>query len=128
MSPSLCARNGISYHCWVKPSERRWIASRLNLADRDALISYHQNLRYTYAQLLDQVNSARAASLRSVSGAGDRVGVWSANVAEWVITQYAAAKAGAILVNINPAYRSRELESRAEPGGRQCSGHGTQLP
>jgi fatty-acyl-CoA synthase len=78
--------------------------------DRVALISHHQNLRYTYAQLLEQVNRAARALLALGVQRGDRVGIWSGNVAEWVIMQYAAAKAGAILVNINPAYRLRELE------------------
>jgi fatty-acyl-CoA synthase len=78
--------------------------------DRVALISHHQNLRYTYAELLEQVNRATRALLSLGVQRGDRVGIWSGNVAEWVITQYAAAKAGAILVNINPAYRLRELE------------------
>jgi fatty-acyl-CoA synthase len=78
--------------------------------DRDALISDHQNLRYTYLQLLEDVNRAGRALLALGVTRGDRVGIWSGNVAEWVITQYAAAKVGAILVNINPAYRLRELE------------------
>jgi fatty-acyl-CoA synthase len=78
--------------------------------DRDALISHHQNLRYTYSQLLDQVNRAACALLTLGVSRGDRVGIWSGNVAEWIVTQYAAAKVGAILVNINPAYRLRELE------------------
>jgi len=78
--------------------------------DRDALISCHQGLRYTYAQLLDQVNRAARSLLALGVKRGDRVGIWSANAAEWVVTQYAAAKAGAILVNINPAYRTHELE------------------
>jgi fatty-acyl-CoA synthase len=78
--------------------------------DRDALISYHQNLRYTYSQLLEQANGAARALLALGVQRGERVGIWSGNVAEWVITQYAAAKVGAILVNINPAYRLRELE------------------
>ena len=85
--------------------------------DRDALISCHQNLRYTYAQLLDQVNCAARGLLALGVQRGDRVGIWSANVAEWVVTQYAAAKAGAILVNINPAYRSRELEYALNQSG-----------
>lgn len=85
--------------------------------DCDALISCHQNLRYTYAQLLDQVNCAARGLLALGVKRGDRVGLWSANVAEWVITQYAAAKAGAILVNINPAYRSRELEYALNQSG-----------
>ena len=78
--------------------------------DRDALISCHQNLRYTYEQLLDAVDRTARALLALRIRRGDRIGIWSSNVAEWVITQYAAAKIGAILVNINPAYRLRELE------------------
>src|SRR5262245_31051379 len=78
--------------------------------DRDALISHHQQLRYTYSQLLEQVDRAARALLALGVDRGDRVGIWSGNVAEWVITQYAAAKVGAILVNLNPAYRLRELE------------------
>src|SRR5580765_1832317 len=78
--------------------------------DRDALIVTHQNLRYTYRQLLDEVNRDARALLALRVQRGDRVGIWSANTAEWMSTQYAAAKAGAILVNINPAYRLRELE------------------
>ena len=76
---------------------------------RDALISCHQNIRYTYAQLVDEVERAARALLALGVKPGDRVGIWSPNRAEWLVTQYAAAKAGAILVNINPAYRLREL-------------------
>jgi fatty-acyl-CoA synthase len=78
--------------------------------DRDAVISCHQNLQYTYSQLLAEVNRAARAFLALGVQRGDRVGIWSANAAEWMVTQYAAAKAGAILVNINPSYRLRELE------------------
>jgi len=78
--------------------------------DRDALVSCHQNIRYTYTELLEQVNRAARALLRVGVARGDRVGIWSPNTAEWMIAQYAAAKVGAILVNINPSYRLRELE------------------
>ena len=81
-----------------------------DFGDRVALISHHQNLRYTYSELLEQVNRAARALLSLGVQRGDRVGICSGNVVEWVITQYAAAKAGTILVNINPAYRLRELE------------------
>jgi fatty-acyl-CoA synthase len=77
---------------------------------RDALISCHQNLRYTYSELLAEVDRAARALLALGVAHGDRVGIWSPNAAEWIVTQYAAAKAGAILVNINPSYRVRELE------------------
>ena len=85
--------------------------------NRDALISCHQNARYTYAQLLDEVNSAARGFLALGVKRGDRVGIWSANVAEWLITQYAVAKVGAILVNLNPAYRLRELEYALKQSG-----------
>ena len=85
--------------------------------DRDALIVGHQNIRYTYRQLLHEANRAARALLALGVERGDRVGIWSANTAEWMITQYAAAKVGAILVNINPAYRLRELEYALNQSG-----------
>jgi fatty-acyl-CoA synthase len=86
-------------------------------ADRDALISCHQNLRYTYGELLREVNRAARALLALGVTRGDRVGIWSASAAEWLIIQYAAAKAGAILVNVNPSYRLRELEYALNQSG-----------
>jgi fatty-acyl-CoA synthase len=77
--------------------------------DRDALISRHQGLRYTYAQFHAAVEEAARALLSLDVQPGERVGIWSPNRAEWAILQYATAKAGAILVNINPAYRLSEL-------------------
>jgi fatty-acyl-CoA synthase len=77
--------------------------------DRDALVVRHQDVRLTYAELGQAVD--RAA--RSLAGLGlvkgDRAGIWAPNCAEWVITQFATAKLGIILVNINPAYRTSEL-------------------
>ena len=87
------------------------------MGDRDALISYHQNARYTYAELLDEVNRVARGLLALGVERGDRVGIWGPNVAEWVITQYASAKVGAILVNVNPAYRLRELEYALKQSG-----------
>src|SRR5262245_35316363 len=84
---------------------------------RDALISHHQNLRYSYSELLHEVNRAARAFLRLGVERGDRVGIWSPNSAEWVISQFAAAKVGAILVNINPSYRLRELEYALNQSG-----------
>ena len=85
--------------------------------DRDALVSCHQSLRYTYRELQDEANRAARALLALGVERGDRVAIWSPNAAEWLITQYAAAKAGAILVNINPAYRLRELEYALNQSG-----------
>jgi len=78
--------------------------------DRDALVACHQQLRYSYRELRDEADRAARALMALGVQRGDRVGIWSGNRTEWMITQYAAAKAGAILVNINPAYRLRELE------------------
>jgi fatty-acyl-CoA synthase len=85
--------------------------------DRDALISCHQDLKYTYSELLHHVNRAARALLRLGVERGDRVGIWSPNTAEWMISQFAAAKVGAILVNINPSYQLRELEYALNQSG-----------
>src|SRR4051794_35154197 len=77
--------------------------------EREALVSVHQGLRYTYAELGEAVQRTARALLAAGIEAGDRVGIWSPNCAEWVLVQYATAKLGIILVNINPAYRTSEL-------------------
>src|SRR5215475_809276 len=76
---------------------------------RLALVDVPAGLRYTYAELKDEVDALALALLEAGIAKGDRVGIWSPNRAEWVLTQYATAKIGAILVNINPAYRTHEL-------------------
>jgi fatty-acyl-CoA synthase len=78
--------------------------------ERAALIVRHQNIRWTYGELKARVDAFAAGLLALGIEPGDRVGIWSPNNAEWVITQFATAKAGAILVNINPAYRLAELD------------------
>ena len=78
--------------------------------DRLALVDVPTGLRYTYAELRDEVDALAYGLLESGIAKGDRVGIWSPNRAEWTVTQYATAKIGAILVNINPAYRTSELE------------------
>ncbi|MBK1868356.1 AMP-binding protein [Taklimakanibacter albus] len=82
---------------------RRWAKS-------DALIVRHQKVRWTYAELKRKVDDFAAGLLALGFVPGDRVGIWSPNNAEWVITQLATAKAGLILVNINPAYRLAEAD------------------
>jgi fatty-acyl-CoA synthase len=77
--------------------------------DADALVSCHQGLRYTYAEFGQAVDQLAGGMLAAGLQRGDRVGVWGPNRAEWTIVQYATAKAGLILVNINPAYRVSEL-------------------
>ncbi len=78
-------------------------------AEREALVSRHQGLRYTYAELHAEAERTARALLGLGVRSGDRVGIWSPNRAEWVIAQYGTAKVGAILVNVNPAYKTQEL-------------------
>jgi fatty-acyl-CoA synthase len=78
--------------------------------DREALVDRAAGRRWTYAELAADVDALALGLLEMGIGRRDRVGIWAPNCAEWTLTQYAAAKIGAILVNINPAYRIRELE------------------
>ncbi len=93
----------------------RRTASRFG--DREALVVPYQGYRATYRELVEQCEEvARGLMARGVKK-GDRVGIWSPNRYEWVITQYATAAMGAILVNINPAYRTSELEYALNQSG-----------
>jgi fatty-acyl-CoA synthase len=90
-------------HALLATAARRW-------PDRDAAVFVQQRLRFTWQQLLDEVEAAAAGLWALGARRGDRVGIWSPNRAEWLLTQFATARIGAILVNINPAYRLSELE------------------
>ena len=78
--------------------------------DREALVAVHQRRRYTYRQLQHDVNRLASALLGQGLKPGNRIGIWSHNNAEWVLMQLATAKVGLVLVNINPAYRTAEVE------------------
>jgi fatty-acyl-CoA synthase len=78
--------------------------------DREALVDVAAGRRWTYTELAAAVDALARGLLGREIGQGDRVGIWAPNCAEWTLTQYATAKIGAILVNINPAYGARELE------------------
>ena len=78
-------------------------------ADREALVVRQQGIRWTYAQLQERVDALAAGLLGLGLDPGDRIGIWSPNNAEWVLLQFAGAKAGIILVTLNPAYRKQEL-------------------
>jgi len=78
-------------------------------ADREALVDCATARRWTYAELAEDVDACARGLVDAGAVKGDRVGIWSPNTAEWVLTQYATAKLGVILVNINPAYRTHEL-------------------
>ena len=86
-------------------------------ADHEALVVRHQGVRLTYGELKGQVDALACGLLRLGLRPGDRIGLWSQNNVEWVLTQLAAAKAGLILVNLNPAYRRRELEYALRKAG-----------
>lgn len=86
-------------------------------ADNDALIVLHQNIHWSYRQLQEEVNRCARALLSIGVNKGDRVAIWAPNCSEWTLTQFATAKIGAILVNINPSYRTHELEYALNQSG-----------
>ncbi|PHN20369.1 AMP-binding protein [Pseudomonas sp. ICMP 460] len=94
-------------------------------ADGEALVVRHQQRRYSWRQLAETVDLHARAFLALGMQAGDRLGIWAPNCAEWCISQIASAKLGVILVNINPAYRSSELDYVLKQAGCQwlvCAG------
>src|SRR6266581_2060925 len=93
----------------------RRTASRFG--DRDALVVPHQGYRATYRQLVEQSEEIGRGLMSRGVEKGDRVGIWSPNRHEWVLVQYATAAIGAILVNINPAYRTSELQYALNQSG-----------
>jgi fatty-acyl-CoA synthase len=87
------------------------------VSDRPAIVSCHQDVRLTYAEFDREVNRVARALMAAGLEAGDRIGLWSPNRAEWALVQYATAKAGVVLVNVNPAYRTHELEYALRQSG-----------
>jgi fatty-acyl-CoA synthase len=85
--------------------------------DREAVVSCHQGVRLTYAEIDAAVDRLASGLIAAGIAKGERVGIWAPNCAEWVLVQFATAKAGAILVNINPAYRTHELEYALRQSG-----------
>jgi fatty-acyl-CoA synthase len=85
--------------------------------DRDAVVFVEQGQRFTWGELQAAVEQAAAGLMRLSVRAGDRVGIWSPNRSEWLVTQFATARIGAVLVNINPAYRLSELEYALNKSG-----------
>jgi fatty-acyl-CoA synthase len=77
--------------------------------DREALVARHQGVRWTYTEFAERVARLARGLIGLGLQAGDRVGLWSPNYAEWTLVQYATAEIGVILVNVNPAYRTHEL-------------------
>jgi fatty-acyl-CoA synthase len=85
--------------------------------EREALVVAHEDVRLTYAQLDAAVDALASGLIAGGLRRGDRVGVWAPNHWQWVVLQYATARAGVILVNINPAYRAHELEFALRQSG-----------
>lgn len=85
-------------------------ATVARFGDREALVDVEQGVRWTYREFSDRVTGLARGLLAAGVATGDRVGMWAPNCAEWTLTQYATARIGAILVNINPSYRTHELE------------------
>ncbi|HEY8330333.1 MAG TPA: AMP-binding protein, partial [Pseudomonas sp.] len=86
-------------------------------AEREALVVRDQGLRYSWAELAAAVDRCARALLAIGLQPGERLGIWSTNRAEWCITQFASAKVGVVLVNVNPAYQLSELEYALKQSG-----------
>jgi fatty-acyl-CoA synthase len=84
---------------------------------RGALVDVAQGIRWTYAEFGAQVDRVARACLAAGLAKGDRAGIWAPNMAEWTVVQYATAKVGVVLVNINPAYRTHELHYVLQQAG-----------
>src|SRR3954453_10739473 len=85
--------------------------------DADALVARHQGVRFTWRELNQEVDRVARGLVANGLAHGDRVGIWSPNRFEWVLIQFATAKAGVILVNLNPAYRTSEVEYALKQSG-----------
>ncbi|MGF1597856.1 MAG: AMP-binding protein [Acidimicrobiales bacterium] len=88
--------------------------------DRDALVVRHQGIRWTYGELAERADQLARALVAEGFAKGDRIGIWAPNCAEWVLVQFATARIGVILVNINPAYRTHEVRYALDQSG--CRG------
>ena len=85
--------------------------------EREALVDVASGRRWTYAEFAVAVDELARGLMASGVAKGDRVGIWAINCPEWVLVQYATARIGAVMVNINPAYRAHELEYVLQQAG-----------
>ena len=88
--------------------------------DREALVVTHQNIRRTFTEVKQEIDRLAVGLLELGLVPGDRIGIWGPNTHQWYLTQFAAAKAGLVLVNINPAYQTSELEYCLNKVGVKC--------
>ncbi|OPY35939.1 MAG: Acetyl-coenzyme A synthetase [Methanoregula sp. PtaU1.Bin051] len=115
--PTLKAMMESSYTCGTSdiPLQGITIGDMVNTIaakypDNDAIVSVHQNIRWSYRKFMEMIDKVAKGLMALGVTKGDRVGIWAMNHAEWIVVQFATAKIGAIMVNINPAYRTYELE------------------
>lgn len=113
----LKPRDGLSYvsgdrsrALWRKTVPQVLAETALHHGARDAAVFPEQSIRWSYSELVRKVDDLAAGLLAIGIEAGDRVGIWSPNRPEWLLTQFATARIGAILVTVNPAYRTAEME------------------
>ena len=100
---------GPEYELTTKTIPQAFAETAARFAGRDALIVRHQNIRLNWRELAEEVERTAAGLIALGLAAGDRVGVWATNCAEWVYLQLGCARAGLVQVNVNPAYRANEL-------------------
>src|SRR6516225_6444823 len=107
--PELSYAKGRSEPLWELTLAEALAQTAIRFPEREALVSCHQGIRFTWRAFDNEVT--RVA--QGLAGLGlrptDRVGIWATNCVEWLLLQYACARAGQVLVNVNPAYRSHEL-------------------
>jgi fatty-acyl-CoA synthase len=110
-APQISYDHGVSDRKLIGEDDRRVFDRTVETyRDREALVVRHQNIRWSWGELGRRVDDLAAGLMTLGLERGDRVGIWSPNTAEWTLTQFATAKAGLVLVNVNPAYRRAELE------------------
>src|SRR5215471_19244684 len=107
--PDLSYAKGPAAPLWELTLAEALAQTAKRFPDREALVSRHQNLRYTWREFDDAVTRVAHGLAGFGLQPADRVGIWATNCAEWLLLQYACARAGYVLVNVNPAYRSHEL-------------------
>ncbi len=113
----LAPRNGLSHvlgerqpPLWHKTISALLSETVAHFGEREALVFPAQNIRWSYHDLAQRVDALAAGLLATGLKPGDRIGIWSPNRVEWIVLQYASARIGLVLVNINPAYRLAELK------------------
>ena len=113
----LSARNGLAHvvgdtgpELWRDPIPAVFKRTATAFPNNDAAVFVEQGVRFTWAELEREVDALAAGLLKLGLEKGDRLGIWSPNRYEWLLTQFATARVGIILVTINPAYRLSEIE------------------